>query len=59
VKIDQITEKRIIKELKKLQDESLYNSNEKVSNFAGGMYMGSLRILHVLGIKVKNWNDFE
>jgi hypothetical protein len=59
MEIDQITEKRIICELERFQEESLHNPKQIVSNFAGGMYIGSLRMLQILGIKIQDWNDFE
>ncbi|MEM5009365.1 hypothetical protein WKH57_01460 [Niallia taxi] len=55
--IDDLTKRRIEKELAKRMDEMLTHPQEKVRDFAGGMHSGALKILHILGIEIEKYKD--
>ena len=52
--IDELTKRRIEKELDRRMDESLHHPEAKVREFAGGMFLGALKILDILGIETEN-----
>ena len=50
-KLDEITDKRITKELDKIFDAFINDSNKRNSIFASGVYVGVLKALYLLGIE--------
>ena len=59
MELDEVTYKRIEKLCDELINESLYNPNRDTALFAGGMYIGILRLLEMLNIEINNVNKFK
>jgi hypothetical protein len=59
MKLDELTRKRIEELCNELINESLYNPNRDTALFAGGMYIGILRLLEMLNIEINNVNKFS
>ncbi len=56
--VDELTLRRIKKLCDEAVHESLNNPEQNVSQFAGGMYLGYLKMLSLLDIEVENVNKF-
>lgn len=57
IKIDELTEKKISKVMDGWFHDMKSHPNHKTREFAGALYMGMLKTLNILDIKVKKYNE--
>ncbi|MEH7116171.1 hypothetical protein V7128_01930 [Neobacillus vireti] len=56
MEIDELTKKRIKKYMDNTFQEMMKNPKVKVQDFAGGAYMGALKVLSLLDIEIDGIN---
>jgi hypothetical protein len=59
MEIDDLTKKRIKKYMDSAFHETINNPKVKVQDFAGGTYMGALKVLSLLDIEIDGINKHD